>query len=357
MPAIEMFAKAFVGATYTQDSLQVVDTIGFNSATIQFWVEPALASGDTLTVQIEQANLNDEGAFIVGAPVETLTFTSATDTTQLATFGAFGRFLRASIQVNLTSGASGYNVRGIVSLKLFSALPAATPYTGPYDWADPAFEIPGDQLSAIDPTAWSDAGGAFGGSKTSCVQTVESRLLRVSNAFQSNCSTPQTGDRANGILIAVPSGDFIRAMRIGFRRSVAATVSSSVLTGGAVFVDGTSASAAWYGVHAYWGGTDLSYDVYKLSHSAAAGAWETYSAYTLLKSAYSEMLWDCVLERSGTTLTAYVAAARGQLAPWATWTVSTGAGMVGIRTATLLSTADTLAATLYAYRESLTEVP
>ena len=124
-----------------------------------------------------------------------------------------------------------------------------------------------------------------------------------------------------------------------------------------VFVDGTNAASAWYGVHGYWGGADFAYSLYQLSQAAGSGAWESYGSYTLVGTVYWGTMHDFVLSRSGTTLDIYIAPARGQLVKAGTWTVSTNAGMVGIRTATLLSTADTMDAVLYAYRESLTEVP
>ena len=232
---------------------------------------------------------------------------------------------------------------------------------GPFDWADPAYESGSDQLSSIDPVMWLDASDAgFGGSTAACVRVAASRLLEVDGSTVADCSTGAAGNRVQGVLTAVTAGDFVRYFRVGFRRSVAYGTPSSALAGGAVFVDGASASSAWYGTFAYWGGADTYFYVYGFSHPVAGiGAWDdlapTSSSDGLIYGGITT--FDFALVRSGSTLYSYIAPAGGRLVLAHSWSVSTGAGKVGLRLAVTGGTSDDLSALLMAYRTSLTEVP
>lgn len=222
---------------------------------------------------------------------------------------------------------------------------------GPWDWADPFYEVAGDQLSVVDPALWTDSDD-LGGANACTLTQVQGRNMKV--------DTSGAGNRVQGALIAVPSDDFVRLMRLGFQRNVQALTASSVITAGVAFVDGADVStSSWYGAHVYWG-TDYANAGYTVDQTSGASRWESYDAgtYAVIWGSLPVTSCDCALVRSGTSLTVYWADMRGQLIPIRTWTgISTGAGYVGVRTAVLLGSSDHVDVLVYAYRASLTEVP
>lgn len=268
------------------------------------------------------------------------------------TFGTLNVGTGASNIVQLTAASKLPAVDG----SLLTNLPSG--YTAAYDWADPASASGGDQLASVPAGSWSDAGGAFGGAKTVCMSAFDSRLLQINTHYATDCSTSHgTTDRAVGILISVPAGDFTRIMRIGLKRNVVSTAASVVVSAGPVFVDGTTSASAWYSLETYEG-TSQTAVLYSFSHIAAAGSWD--AVYDTLSSLgvwqYTSSM-DFAFVRTGTTLVAYAGPMRGQMQPMASWTVTAGAGMAGFRMQSQLSTADYYIATLYAYRTSLSGVP
>lgn len=234
--------------------------------------------------------------------------------------------------------------------------------TLPYDWADPSAETGSDELSAINQSNWTDA-SAHGGTTSACITTVDSRLLRLDSRTATNCSTPTTGNRAQGLLHTIGSGNFTAILRVSFARDVTLATVSYVVTESVVFVDGADVStASWYGLGAYLGTEQVS-NLYAFWNDATeTPRFDTYdignSSYTLLGT---NVDWsdgaDVALVRSGTTLTAYIARPGGGFLLAKTWTVTTGAGYVGIRTQNLLNESDNAIMTLKAFRTSLTTLP
>ena len=224
--------------------------------------------------------------------------------------------------------------------------------SNPLDWADPANAVAGDQLTVVDPALWTDA-STIGGSTASTLTAVGSRYMRV-------VTSGGSGNRAQGALIAVPAGDFIRAMRIGFRRSVLGGIASNTLNAGPVFVDGANVgSASWYGPASYWGSqNDFAMSGYALQNEAGANRWETYDgSYASLWTNENLIQWDVIIARVGTTLTIYWGPQRGQMNSVKSWTVSAGAGLVGVRTEVMSGSPDSVDVFVYAYRVSLAAVP
>lgn len=222
---------------------------------------------------------------------------------------------------------------------------------GPWDWADPFYESGGDQLAAVDPNLWTDA-SAIGGATACTLTQVQSRIMRV--------DTSGAGNRVQGALIAVGAGDFVRLLRLGFQRNVSALASSSVVLGGPAFVDGADVStASWYGGGIYWGGTDYANSGYTFDNTSGAARWESYDGgtYGVIWGTLPSCACDCAFVRVGTTLTLYWADMRGQLNAVRSWTVSAGAGYVGVRASVLLGSADNVNILVYAYRESLSSLP
>lgn len=233
-------------------------------------------------------------------------------------------------------------------------LPASSS-PGPYDWADPYYEAAGDSLSSVLLADWPDA-STVGGASSICRDQILSRSLRLRATTSSDCTTDYgAATRVGGTLRSVAAGDFRVAIRAAPTPNSWANTNGSHFAG-VVYVDGTDAStASWYGVAVYvYAGAFTTWNFF---NSAGAARWETYEAgYTQILARYWEVM-DVVFQRSGTTLTVYLAPARGAFVPVATYTVSADAGMVGLRTAVETATTDELDMTLLAYRAGLSEVP
>lgn len=222
---------------------------------------------------------------------------------------------------------------------------------GPWDWADPFYEVAGDQLSAVDPALWTDP-STIGGLTAATYTQPQSRIMRI--------DTSGAGDRAQGALIAVPAGDFVRCMRLGFQRNVLSTAASSVLVAGPVYVDGADVgNKSWCGPGVYWLGGDFSNQGYVFDNAAGANRWENYDPGTFGSVWGGKYIveCDCAIVRSGVFVSFYWGTVRGQLNKMKTWTMSAAAGYVGVRCQVLAGSPDRVDALIYAYRASLTEVP
>ena len=243
-------------------------------------------------------------------------------------------------------------VVGTVAIGGSSYTPAATAAvasSGSADWAN------GDPTLAN----WTDA-DSLGGADPVCLQTAQSGAVRMRTGFQADCSTAYgSTDRAVGFLRTIAAGDFIVAFRLQLSRpGVARGAGSTALIVGAIFVDGSDAAAdSWFGPGMYvTGSTLLNSDHLGFESTAGAARFTTYSAFPAALASPSYPEADYILVRSGTTLTAYVAPARSPGYLIATYTVTAGAGMVGVRSQVLFSTADEIDVAMTAYRQ-LTELP
>lgn len=141
-----------------------------------------------------------------------------------------------------------------------------------------------------------------------------------------------------GLLRDIAAGDF----RVGF--SVAAAMHNTVepllttaLTGfvGACFCDGQSADVGsdnLYAMGVGWGGAAFfNPSATGFRWTLAGERWDAAEANITSTTYYAESTMDVVLERVGTTLSAYWAR-RGELFSFANaWTVGAGAGRIGIR--------------------------
>lgn len=233
-----------------------------------------------------------------------------------------------------------------------AVISASSVSSAPIDWADPVYEATGDQLTTVTPGLWTDA-STIGGSTASVLTQVDSRYMLVDTSGGS-------GNRAQGVLISVPTGNFIRAMRLGFRRSVVGGATSNTLCAGPVFVDGTDvATSPWYGIAAYWGvQNDFSMSGYAFQNIVGVNLFNTYDgSYAALWATEYITQCDALIQRVGTTLTIWWGPIRGQMNSVKSWTVGTGAGLVGVRTEVLSGSADSVNVLMYAYRVSLASVP
>lgn len=185
--------------------------------------------------------------------------------------------------------------------------------------------------------AWQDA-GAVGGATT-----VQRFLLDTDRGVACRPNVlanggAATGTRAQGLLLNVAAGDFCHGLRVYLQVPARAfnTNLGDTVEFGAVYVDGASAStASWYGIIAeytagnVWPSTPT---IYRMESTSGSPRWTTFSAYTSIGSPWDYAVeMDVWLARSGTTLSAYVARA-GEAPQFVySWTVGTGAGMIGAR--------------------------
>ena len=205
-------------------------------------------------------------------------------------------------------------------------------------------------------------GLVIGGADEGCIEALPSGAPKLRGLLKADCVTTWGAtDRTMGMVRAVAGGNFRIAFRLQFSRSdVARATGSTQLLAGPVFVDGTSVAAnSWYGAALYLASTTLlNSGVMKLESTAGVARWETYSTFTanvLPSPSLPESDW--VLERDGTTLNIYTGPARGAGFLVATFTVSAGAGYVGVRSQTLLSDATAVDIAVVGYEEGLTALP
>lgn len=179
-----------------------------------------------------------------------------------------------------------------------------------------------------------------------------SNAIIIETDKDENGSTITAGtNRAQGILRDVPAGDFTWGVRIhpirynssNVRLRVSATA-PSVLVYGAVFVDGDDAATdSWYGINSYFQAPTL-HTMYYFFRSSGSNRFDTYqSGYVNFNNSTS---WksiptkDYFLKRTGTDLELFAANPGGLPSLVFNTTVTAGAGMVGIRSQTLLSETD-----------------
>lgn len=230
-----------------------------------------------------------------------------------------------------------------------------------WDWASPEYEQAGDSLSDVALADWPDAATA-GAVSSVCRVDVLSRVIRLSARYQSDCSTDYTTtNRSMGILRSIAAGDFRVGMRyLVARPGVAIAATSSILVGGPVFVDGADPdTASWYGVAYYLSGsTTRTADIYSFKNEAGAHRFDAYDGgYALQSGGISWTEVDVFLERIGTTLNVYMGPVRSPGWLYGTFTVTAGAGLIGLRSQVLNNATDELDLTLTAYRAGLASLP
>ena len=233
--------------------------------------------------------------------------------------------------------------------------------------------VDGSLLTGISSGAWDWAQGVpsvadwpdavtYGGADEVCITSVLATGVKIRAGYKADCTTAWGSvDRAVGALRTIPSGDFRVAFRLQISRpGVARATGSSVLIAGPAFVDGTDAAAnSWYGVGLYLStSTLLNSEILALQSDTGAARWTTYnSPYPSVLASPSWPEVDYVLERTGTTLNIYAAPARGAGFLIASHTVTAAAGLIGLRSQVLLTSADEIDILLQAYRSGLTALP
>lgn len=195
--------------------------------------------------------------------------------------------------------------------------------------------------ATIDPADWVDADDIGGATSVDKESAEGGRFLGMAtNRLTGGGGV--SGNRAQGLLTAVAGGDFLVEVPMGFSTtSLSDAVIACSLYTGAVFVDGADLDTAnWYGLAQRWSfaaiGTSISTFHVMANTAGGAGkwaAWTTATAVAGLGANFGGLQLVMWLGRSGTTLTAYISRMGGIPVPVATWTVSAGAGYVGVRAA------------------------
>lgn len=220
-----------------------------------------------------------------------------------------------------------------------------------------------DGLSAPDWAAHADAAPVIGdwfsastiGAATGVYKESRELGIRMRTDKAADGVTDTDGDRVQGLLHAVDAGNFIVGIRVAFDATATPiTDAISTLEGTVVFVDGDSvADDSFVGMGHYWTATYMRSPTTfrRLQNVAGANRFETGTANTLVSSpAWGGGVFDFFFVRSGTDLRGYVGApgAIPQLAY--TWTVSAGAGQLGVRIQHSAGTPVDLMAVIQAYR-------
>ena len=184
---------------------------------------------------------------------------------------------------------------------------------------------------------WADAGAVGGSTTVTRSLLATSRVLTIQPKLLANGATA-TGVRAQGALLSVSSGDFVHGFRMYVYNpgKLGDDATGDTFDAGAVFVEGAGAStASWYGLVCEWpGGSSwkAAPTIYEMSNTAGSNRWDAIGAYTSYGALFTQgTTYDIWLQRSGTTLTAFFAEIGCMPVRVKTWTVGTGAGMVGLR--------------------------
>ena len=201
---------------------------------------------------------------------------------------------------------------------------------------------PADPMQAGSSTTWTLSDWADAGSIGGA--TTVKRALLASGGIAIYPKTTAalgvaSGARAQGALVSVAAGDFVHGFRIGVStpsKAISASLGDTIEVG-AAFVDGTDVgTSSWYGIVGDYSAGTAWYaesSLYSMSTTSGAGRWDSAVSYTALVSAVAPLnkTYDIWFQRSGTTLNAYVARPGQAPALAATWSVSAGAGLAGIR--------------------------
>ena len=231
--------------------------------------------------------------------------------------------------------------------------------SGDTDWAA--------GLSVEVSADWTDAGSEGGLITTH----LEDRTLgvRIRTDLKSDGVTPVAGNRVQGAIRAIAGGDF----KVGIRYrldipGVLINANSAVLSGGPVFIDGADlATASWYGVHQYLSSHNL-LTAGTLSFQTEAGANRfdatagQYGFGTIFNGGFGGPWmgltdFDVFIERTGTDLIFYMGAARCAVHKIASWTVTAGAGWIGMRLQVQSGEPNPLQAVIIAYDDTFVEFP
>lgn len=221
-----------------------------------------------------------------------------------------------------------------------AAAHAGSGYTPPASGG--ASYAPADPMQAGAATTWSltdwaDA-GAVGGATTVKRALLASGGVAIYPKTKAD-NTSASGARAQGALVAVTAGDFVQGFRIGVSTSSKAATDAlgDTIEVGAAFVDGANVgSSSWYGIVGEYGSGTAWYaepTLYSMSTTSGTGRWDSASAYTSIASGVAPFgkTYDVWFMRSGTTLTAYVGRPGQTPVRAASWSVSAGAGLAGVR--------------------------
>lgn len=228
----------------------------------------------------------------------------------------------------------------IIALGLL--LVAGTAYVPPASSGSSSTAVSGDFLAYGSSTTWTltdwvDA-GSIGGATTVKRAVLAQGGIVIKPKTKAD-DTTASGARSQGALTSVASGDFLRGFRIGVSTDDKTSSDSlgDTIDVGVAFVDGTNVgSNSWYGVVTeYSSGNPWYYEpaIYYMSNTSGTNRWDTASSYTAAINPVSSLskTYDLWVRRSGTTLSIYIGKPGATPSKIFSWSVSTGAGLAGIR--------------------------
>lgn len=114
--SIEILPRTNLSSSYTQSTHEAVDAGSSNFGAIEWFLDPAITDSTTVVLVIQQAAINEDGAFI-DISATSHTFSSSATVPVIFTFSSFARYLRVKATVTLGSSTTGVNPRGVLVLK------------------------------------------------------------------------------------------------------------------------------------------------------------------------------------------------------------------------------------------------
>lgn len=211
------------------------------------------------------------------------------------------------------------------------------------DWAEGHAAVSGEWTSA-----------STYGAATSVYHEATDLGVRMRTDKADDGVTDTNGNRVQGLLRTIAAGDFEARFRVSWDRTgVAASAGPSAYEASVVFVDnpGDVDAGSHYSVGIYWGGDTLpNGDINRYENTSGANRFESRSFSNLFSTAiFGTGPVDVFLRRTGTTLAALMCTAGGVPQLMHSWTVSAGAGLVGLRAQHFLAIANDLYMTIHAY--------
>ena len=228
----------------------------------------------------------------------------------------------------------------LILAMLPAAVYAGSGYTPPASGG--ASYAPSDPMQAGAATTWTLAdwadAGSIGGATTVKRALLGSGGMAIYPKTTAALGTA-SGARSQGALVTVAAGDFVQGFRIGVSTSSKAATNAlgDTIEVGAAFVDGANVgSSSWYGIVSEYGSGTAWYaepTLYSMSTTSGTGRWDSAATYTSVVSGVAPLgkTYDVWFMRSGTTLTAYIGRPGQTPVRAASWSVSAGAGLAGIR--------------------------
>lgn len=113
--SIEILPKQYISGSYTQSVAEAVDCGNANFAAIQVWIDSALTSSQVIEVWMQEASINDDGAYVDWNGAKVFQLDNTGKTTDIGTALQFSRYVR--LRFVFSGGAPAQYLRAVIVLK------------------------------------------------------------------------------------------------------------------------------------------------------------------------------------------------------------------------------------------------